>query len=564
MDVEDRRRYFIVGSVILEIVQPLFRARLEKDCSNKGLGSFQAFLCTLQVLHILFHLRHRNAYCCKDNINCRNNSKLPLIYCQWDLLYTENPGQSGHNCHCKFIANPVQLTDLDITLASLILLNCCHLGTSEENAIRKLRRYKNDYLSHNTEGKINETEYKSLWKDLTYFVIQLDPNKQDDLIRIEKRPLDEGLCIRYSIDLLNIHKKLNEMGTQIQGISSGMQMMGPQIQGTSSRLQVIGPQIQGISSGMQMMVPQIQGITSVMQELLSYQRNEATCQYCKKTLIEQGMDERKINSYKLGQDIFYQHGEIDLKSLFNENYIERITDVVIMDDGRLVMCLYCQSRLLICNTDGSEEAAIPVKGIPCSITAVNNFTVAVAILKTSIIQRNTLEILVHDIYNKHKLKSIPVPGLVCYGITMIKKQIVVGVDRGLLIVDYLTGEILQNIETRSIPLGIHSSSDKIFFDDYTRNTNNLHWYSFTDDNIHTLTLPSVPRSMTTLRDGSLYVLCKDRSVQHVSTDVKQFKTLKTNQSKDFSDCHKIRYNSKQKKMVTLNRRTGIVKILHEL
>ncbi|CAG2231822.1 unnamed protein product [Mytilus edulis] len=371
MDVEDRRRYFIVGSVILEIVQPLFRTKLENDYSSKGLGSLQAFLNTLPVLHILFHLRHRNAYCCKDNINCRNNSKLPLIYCQWDLLYTENPGQPGHNCHCKFIANPVQLNDLDITLASLILLNCCHLGTSEENAIRKLRRYKNDYLSHNTEGKINETEYKSLWTDLTNFVLHLDPNKQDDLIRIEKRPLDEGLCNRYSIDLLNIHKKLNEMGTQIQGISSGMQMICPQIHGISSSVQVMGPHIQGI--------------TSDIQELLCYQRNAATCQYCKKTLIEQGMDGRKLNSYKLGQDIFYQDGEIDLKSFLNDHDIDRIADVVKMDDGRLVMCLHDQSKLLICNTDGSEEATIPVKDMPCSITAVNNFTVAVTFFKLSLI-----------------------------------------------------------------------------------------------------------------------------------------------------------------------------------
>lgn len=41
------------------------------------------------------------------------------------------------------------------------------------------------------------------------------------------------------------------MGTQIQGISYGMQMMGPQIQGISSRVQVMGPHIQGITSDIQ-------------------------------------------------------------------------------------------------------------------------------------------------------------------------------------------------------------------------------------------------------------------------------------------------------------------------
>ncbi|CAC5420021.1 unnamed protein product [Mytilus coruscus] len=191
MDIEDRRRYYIVGSVILEIDQPLSRTKLK---TSRGLGSFQDFLNTQPVKHILFHLRHRNATCCTDKSNCVNNSKLPLIYCQWNLLYTENRGQHGQNCQCKFTANPVQLNELDITLAGLILLNCCNLGSTEENAIRILLRYKNDYISHNMEGEITETEYKSLWTDLTSFVLQLDPNKQDDLIRIENRPFDEGLC----------------------------------------------------------------------------------------------------------------------------------------------------------------------------------------------------------------------------------------------------------------------------------------------------------------------------------------------------------------------------------
>ncbi|XP_071126240.1 uncharacterized protein [Mytilus edulis] len=337
MDIEDRRRYFIVGSVILEIVQPLFRTRLENDCTSRGLGSFQDFLNSQPVIHILFHLRHRNAICCKDKINCYDNSKLPLIYCQWNLLYTESPGQRGHNCHCKFTANQVQLNDLDISLAGLILLNCCNLAPADDNAVHKLRRYKNDYLSHNTEGEISETEYKSLWTDLTSFVLQLDPNKQNDLIRIENRPLDEGLCSRYSIDLLNIHKKLNEMDTSIQGISST-----------------------------------VQGIDSSMQELLIYHRNEAICQHCKKKLNEQGI--------------------VSLETL--------IPDVVMMDDGRLVLCLFHESRLLICNPDGSQIDSLPVEGCPCCVIAVNNSTVAVTVDKS--LKCYCIEM--YDINNKHKLK----------------------------------------------------------------------------------------------------------------------------------------------------------------
>ncbi|CAG2231820.1 unnamed protein product [Mytilus edulis] len=452
MDVEDRRRYFIVGSVILEIVQPLLRTKLENDYKRK-----------------------ENAYCCKDKINCRNNSKLPLIYCQWDLLYTENPGQPGHNCYCKFIANPVQLNELDITLTSLILLNCCHLGPSEENAVRKLRRYKNDYLSHNTEGKINETEYKSLWTDLINCVLQLDPNKQDELIRIQNRPLDEGLCSRYSTDLLNVHKKLNEIDTRIQGIDSAVQV------------------------------------------------------YLKPVL----------NKYS---------------SLEGE-----ILDVVMMDDGRLVMCLYNQCRLLICNTDGSKAVTISVDGKPYCVIPVNNSTVAVTVIKTCVHP----SIKIYDINNEHELNSIPVPGMtITCGIAMINNKLVIGADRGLVIVDYQTGEKLKYIETNCVLSGIHTSRGRIFFGYYKQNI--LCWYSFDNDNVHTITLPSTPRSMTTLQDGSLYVLCTDGSVQHVSTDVKQFKTLNINQSKFCNEIPFIRYNLKQKKGVTLSVKTGNIKILYEV
>ncbi|CAG2221385.1 unnamed protein product [Mytilus edulis] len=73
-----------------------------------------------------------------------------------NLLYTENPGPGKHHCHCKYTAKPVQLDDLDITLIGLILVNCFTLRPAEEQAVRSLRQYKNDYLSHNTNCGIPE------------------------------------------------------------------------------------------------------------------------------------------------------------------------------------------------------------------------------------------------------------------------------------------------------------------------------------------------------------------------------------------------------------------------
>lgn len=212
-----------------------------------------------------------------------------------------------------------------------------------------------------------------------------------------------------------------------------------------------------------------------------------------------------------------------------------------------------------------EVVIMPVKSGPYCLTSVNNSTVAITVNQSSYCQR----IEIYDINNKQRLRSIPIPGgkVNHWGITMINDQLVVTTDKGFVIMDYLTWEIVQNVETHFQPWGLHSSGNRIFYIDTNRSENNLHVYCFTKDKIHschTITLPSVPRSMTTLQDGSLYVLCTDGSVPHVSFDGKHFKTLKTNQSQCFRGCHQIHYNLKQKAIMTFNVRTGIVRILHEV
>jgi hypothetical protein len=142
MDEEDRRRYFVVASVILEIVTPLFRKQLEDSYIRRQFTCLQDFLNHQQVIHTLFHFRHRNMTCCKDQRNCKYHNRLPLYQTQWNLLYTEVKQNSQHFCHCNCTANPVQTADLDMTLASLILVNCCNLAQPIVDAIRSLRQYK--------------------------------------------------------------------------------------------------------------------------------------------------------------------------------------------------------------------------------------------------------------------------------------------------------------------------------------------------------------------------------------------------------------------------------------
>ncbi|CAG2234891.1 unnamed protein product [Mytilus edulis] len=485
--------FYIVGSVILEVVTPLFWKRIENDYASCSLASLQDFLNKQSTIHVLFHLRHRNTWCCKDKTKCSNNRSLPLQYCQWDLLYTEtNPGVNPHDCHCKFSANPVQLDDLDITLASLILLNCCTLTPDEKAAIKKLRQYKNDYLSHNIKGAITKREYRTLWADLTSFILQLDPSKQDDLTRIEARPLDEALCSRYCTSLLDLHERLDEiystiqtMNNSVQGslqnmnttVQSSLQNMGTtaqsSLQNMESSMQTIGNSVQ---SSLQNMGTSMQGtlrnIDTSLQELLFYARRGMACQ-C---------------------------------------YAER-------NDNQ----------------------------------AVNNSTVAVTLWSECI--------EMYDIHNKLKLKSISVPGMWCWerGITTINNKLVVGGNNRLLIIDHQTGEVVQTIHTDCTPGRLHGSGDRIFYSD--NNNNNLYWYSYTDDRHHTLTLPSHPMSMTTLQDGSLYVVCKDGSVQHVSSDGKQYKPVKTKGLTSLGNGGHLYYNCKQRKLVTYN--TSTINIFHE-
>lgn len=263
-------------------------------------------------------------------------------------------------------------------------------------------------------------------------------------------------------------------------------------------------------------------------------------------------DEVKLSPYTLGQDVFYPHHLINLNSELNCLFLRSMLDVVMMDDGRLVIGLFVHGILLICNTDGSEEAIVRLDGEHGKMTAVNNSTVAICVKS----EFSDARIELYDINNEHHLKSISLCGVEdIFGCTIAN-------DKELLIVDYQTGKILQGIETNCQPYEITVSGSRIFFSEELKN--NLYCYNCTDFNKHTLVLPSIPFSTTTLHDGSLYVLCEDGSVQHVSSDGEQFRPLKTNQSNFFDFPGWIRYNSKQKKMVQYCVHSGIVRILHEI
>ncbi|XP_071126222.1 uncharacterized protein [Mytilus edulis] len=584
MDREDQRRYLVVGSVILEVVTPLFQQRIEHDFTTGGFGSLQAFINSQQVIHTLFHLRHRNSWCCKDKPNCHNPSALPLIYCQWNKLYSENPGPGIHNCHCKFTANPVQLKDLDISLSSLILLNCCNLSQPEAEAVQLLRQYKNDYLSHNTTGCITQTEYNTLWPDLVTYVLRLDPTKQDDLVRIEHRPLDESLCKKYFTFLLDLNQQIEEIKSTMESIYSSNQAVSSSLSGLNSSVETAfqamdttvegidlavhrtDTAVEGINTRVQVMGTSIQGIeTSVQQtnDLLKELLHKGlTCECGRQIIIPLCNDQRRkhSDSYQLGQNIFFLHQQLNLKSLLSIGEGEFITDVKMMDDGRLVFCLPCENRLMICNTDESQTDSINLKETPWSVTAVNNSIVAVTV---KLHFRCYIEM--YDINNKHILKSILIPEMfIISGIAMINNKLVVGGCGELLSVDYQTGETctITTIEGGMYPRVLHASGDRIFFTDSQSNERTLSWYNYIDNKIYNTKLPSHSNSITSLQDGSLYVCCGDGLIHHVSKDLKHREKVRGTNNEWLKGNSFISYNTKQNKMVVRNNE-NILSIFHE-
>ncbi|XP_052077109.1 uncharacterized protein LOC127715105 [Mytilus californianus] len=335
----------------------------------------------------------------------------------------------------------------------------------------------------------------------------------------------------------NLHSSFQAVSSSIIGLNSSVQTT---VQGMDTTVQGMGNSIQGIETS-------VQQTNELLQELL---QKGLTCECGRQIINPLFNDQRRKHreQYQLGQNIFNLHQQLNFQSLFEIDKIRWLTDVKMMDDGRLVLCFPYEYIILICNTDGSQTNSISVQGEPWFVTAVINSTVAV--LVKSIIQC----IEIYDVTDKHKLKSISLPIMLCAcGITMINNKLVVGGLGRLLIVDHQTGETIQTIETGCKPDRLHTSGDRIFFTDGSiwNKKRPLNWYNYIDNKIYTKKLSSYPTSITSLQDGSLYVRCDDGLIHHVSNDLKHMKKVKPN-IKVLKGDSIVSYNTTQNKMVTLD------------
>ncbi|CAG2227168.1 unnamed protein product [Mytilus edulis] len=284
----------------------------------------------------------------------------------------------------------------------------------------------------------------------------------------------------------------------VQELNSTFQTLSTTVHGLNTSLQGIGWNIHGSFQGVN---TTLQGIQTTMDKLLYYAEKGVTCT-CQRENPDIQRQQRK--SYKLGQDIFYQ--------------IHQFTTVS-------------------CN--GSHVGTIQIQSMPWDITVVNNSTVAVTLPDCDRID-------IWNINNRQIVKSIQL-STSCFGITTINNKLVVGCDEGLLIIDPQTEEVEKTIDTVDItPVRLCGSGEGIF---YTNESHFLYYYSHSNNEITKVKLSSQPSDVTTLQDGSVYVICYDGSVQHVSSDGKKYKQVTTKGLTSFGCFLGISYNPVQKKLV---------------
>ncbi|CAG2224516.1 unnamed protein product [Mytilus edulis] len=243
--------------------------------------------------------------------------------------------------------------------------------------------------------------------------------------------------------------------------------------------------------------------------------------------------ERK--SYILGQDIFYQHHQFTTESTLHSFF----NKAVITDDGHIAYNRWGCNSVEIHNTDGSRVGLIQLNGMPFDITVVNNSTVAVTLP-----MHYSIDIL--DINNKQKVKSIQL-STTCCGITTINNKLVVGCPGRLMIIDPQTEKVEKSIDTVDCdPIRLCGSGDGIF---YKNGFNRyLYHYNHSNNKISHVKLTSGVCCMTILKDGSVYVVCKDELV-HFSSDGKEYKKVTTKGLKSLMLTSGISYNPVQKKLV---------------
>lgn len=211
---KEKENFFRFICLMTEIVVEVLRCRLKQSYRNSKLPTLPSFLQEINVLHTIFHLFFPTYLCCWRG--CRSELAKGFSKEQWAILYDadssrcckQNRKDMDKLCICCVTPKQVDESKLDLSLLSLILINCCNLMPHEKEAVRKIREMKNLYISHSSKFSLSNSDFKSLWHEAEYLIKQLNSthvylNKQLNLLH---RPMDEALMQKYFVHCLESSK----------------------------------------------------------------------------------------------------------------------------------------------------------------------------------------------------------------------------------------------------------------------------------------------------------------------------------------------------------------------
>ncbi|CAC5390399.1 unnamed protein product [Mytilus coruscus] len=215
---KEKDNFYRFICLITEVGGEVQRCRLKQSYSNLNLQTLSQFLNDRDVLHTLFHLFFPSHLCCWKGCSKTQRAK-GFSKNQWNILYDTDPihcckqNQKDFDkiCICCVTSKNVNESDLDLSLLSLILNNCCNLTQKEQIAVKYLRDMKNNYISHRPMLSLSNSDFQSLWHQAEINIKHLDSTNiyACQLNNLLHRPMDVSLMQKYFVYCLEASEQLD-------------------------------------------------------------------------------------------------------------------------------------------------------------------------------------------------------------------------------------------------------------------------------------------------------------------------------------------------------------------
>ena len=213
---KERENFYKNSTLIVDHVKDSLVDVLELHLTLKNL-SFEDFINLHQ--HDIYHLCFNKRRCCQcpqgyvlPNSRVLHPPQLEILLDKYGVARSCHvPGRRADFC-CCLAKQSVTTNVLDITLARCLLINFCDDVFRRNCSLRKniemLHQMRNKLYGHAKEGRITEVNYRIDKNEIESAILEIakvcgnETEKKQIFMDLEKRSIDETLCIQYQNTLL--------------------------------------------------------------------------------------------------------------------------------------------------------------------------------------------------------------------------------------------------------------------------------------------------------------------------------------------------------------------------